>query len=105
MAAITDVTLQKQILQDYTIVATRNGIVESLPYHVGDRVMTNTTVAVITTNTMPYARIYVPEPYRVNIKAGSILTIHVDGIQKALSRHCSLDSNSAFFHALLHPQW
>ncbi|PSU23263.1 hypothetical protein CTM84_04230 [Photobacterium kishitanii] len=82
VAAITDVTLQKQILQDYTIVATRNGIVESLPYHVGDRVMTNTTVAVITTNTTPYARIYVPEPYRVNIKAGSILTIHVDGIQK-----------------------
>ncbi|MEC6815956.1 HlyD family efflux transporter periplasmic adaptor subunit [Photobacterium toruni] len=79
--ANADVMLQKQILQDYTIVATRNGIIESLPYHIGDRVIANATVATITTHTVPYARIYVPEPYRVNIAAGKQLTIHVDGIK------------------------
>ncbi|KJF88660.1 membrane protein [Photobacterium phosphoreum] len=83
VAAITDVTLQQQILQDYTIIATRNGIVESLPYHVGDRVAVNATIAVITTHTIPYARIYVPEPYRVNIKAGNRLIIHADGIEQS----------------------
>lgn len=80
VAALAEVTLQQQILQDYTIVATRSGILESLPYHVGDRVTANTTVAIINTHTIPYARIYVPEPYRVDIKAGNTLMIHVDGI-------------------------
>ena len=79
--AAAEVELQQQILQDYTIVATRNGILEHLPYHVGDRVAKNATVAIITTETIPYARIYVPEPYRVNITAGKKLTIHVDGIK------------------------
>ncbi|MEC6795584.1 HlyD family efflux transporter periplasmic adaptor subunit [Photobacterium sp. S4TG1] len=79
--AAAEVELQQQILQDYTIVATRNGILEHLPYHVGDRVAKNATVAIITTHTVPYARIYVPEPYRVNIAAGKQLTIHVDGIK------------------------
>lgn len=82
MVATNDVTLQQQILQDYTIIATRDGIVESLPYHVGDRVTANATIAIITPFTTPYARIYVPEPYRVNIQAGNTLTIHVDGIKQ-----------------------
>lgn len=81
--AAAEVELQQQILQDYTIVATRNGILEHLPYHVGDRVAKNATVAIITTETVPYARIYVPEPYRVNITAGKKLTIHVDGIKSS----------------------
>ena len=81
VVATAEVALQQQILQDYTIVATRNGILERLPYHVGDRVAKNATVAIITTHTVPYARIYVPEPYRVNITAGKKLTIHVDGIK------------------------
>ncbi|WP_297483180.1 HlyD family efflux transporter periplasmic adaptor subunit [uncultured Photobacterium sp.] len=83
MMAAAEVKLQQQILQDYTIVATRNGILEHLPYHVGDRVAKNATVAIITTETIPYARIYVPEPYRVNITAGKKLTIHVDGIKSS----------------------
>ncbi|WP_394167454.1 HlyD family secretion protein [Photobacterium piscicola] len=81
VVAAAEVELQQQILQDYTIVATRNGILEHLPYHVGDRVAKDATVAIITTETIPYARIYVPEPYRVNITAGKKLTIHVDGIK------------------------
>lgn len=81
--AAAEVELQQQILQDYTIVATRNGILEHLPYHVGDRVAKDATVAIITTETVPYARIYVPEPYRVNITAGKKLTIHVDGIKSS----------------------
>ncbi|WP_318442514.1 HlyD family secretion protein [Photobacterium leiognathi] len=80
LAAQKDVELQQQILADYTIKATRNGLLESLPYHVGDRVIANTPVAILLTHSVPYARVYVPEPYRAQLQPGDILTVHVDGV-------------------------
>ncbi|WP_305819420.1 HlyD family secretion protein [Photobacterium leiognathi] len=80
LAAQKDVELQQQILADYTIKATRNGLLESLPYHVGDRVTANTPVAILLTHSVPYARVYVPEPYRAQLQPGDILTVHVDGV-------------------------
>ncbi|WP_318446745.1 HlyD family secretion protein [Photobacterium leiognathi] len=83
LAAQKDVELQQQILADYTIKATRNGLLESLPYHVGDRVTANKPVAILLTRSVPYARVYVPEPYRAQLQPGDILTVHVDGVDTA----------------------
>jgi HlyD family secretion protein len=82
-AATAEVSLQQQIINDLTVVATRNGILESLPYNLGERVPMNGIVASIQTDTLPYARVYVPEPYRVKLSAGMKLKVHVDGIDKA----------------------
>lgn len=82
-AATAEVKLQQQILSDLTVTATRNGIIESLPYNVGERVPMNSIIAAIQTDTVPYARVYVPEPYRIKLSAGAKLRIHVDGIEKA----------------------
>ncbi|OLQ71090.1 hypothetical protein BIT28_02650 [Photobacterium proteolyticum] len=79
-AASAEVALQQQILDDLTIIATRDGVLDSLPYNVGERVSTSSIVAAVQADTVPYARVYVPEPYRVKLKAGDKLTVHVDGM-------------------------
>lgn len=80
-SATAEVHLQQQILNDLTVRATRIGILESLPYNLGERVPINAIVASIQTDDFPYARVYVPEPYRVKLVAGMKFKIHVDGIR------------------------
>ncbi|WP_064608330.1 HlyD family secretion protein [Photobacterium sp. J15] len=79
-AAKAEAALQAQILKDLTVVATRDGVLDSLPYNIGERVTAGSIVAAIQAETAPYARVYVPEPYRVKLKAGDRLTVHVDGM-------------------------
>ncbi|NVH51376.1 HlyD family efflux transporter periplasmic adaptor subunit [Photobacterium damselae subsp. damselae] len=80
-ASQAEVALQQQKLSDLTVVATRDGILDSLPYHVGSRVPLNGVVAIVEANSAPYAQVYIPEPYRVHLKAGDKLTVHVDGLK------------------------
>ncbi|MGF1723916.1 HlyD family secretion protein [Photobacterium nomapromontoriensis] len=75
-----EVVLQQQVLNDLTVVATRDGILDSLPYNVGERVSMSSIVAAIQADTLPYARVYVPEPYRVHLQVGDVFTVHVDGM-------------------------
>ncbi|TKB48958.1 HlyD family efflux transporter periplasmic adaptor subunit [Ferrimonas sediminicola] len=79
-AAQAEQALQQQILSDLTVVATRDGILDSLPYNVGERVPKNGVVAAIQAEMAPFARVYVPEPYRVAMTPGMPLTVHVDGV-------------------------
>ncbi|MFV1985186.1 MAG: HlyD family secretion protein [Thiohalomonadales bacterium] len=71
-------------LADLTITATRDGILDNLPWNLGERVTTGSPVAILLAGKAPFARIYVPEPYRVKIKVGDSLTIHVDGLDKSI---------------------
>lgn len=79
-AAKADVTLQQRIFNDLTVVATRDGILDSLPYNLGERVPMSAVVAVIQASSQPYARVYVPEPYRVALQPGSVAKVYVDGV-------------------------
>lgn len=67
-------------LNDLTITAKRDGILDNLPWNLGERVTQGSPVAIILAGTAPFARIYVPEPYRVNIKVADKLTVYVDGL-------------------------
>lgn len=71
-------------LDELSIIATRDGYLDNLPYNVGERVNVGSVVAVILVNTSPYARVYVPEGWRVKLKVGDKLTLRVDGIDKDL---------------------
>ncbi|WP_417348538.1 HlyD family secretion protein [Ferrimonas sp.] len=82
-AAQAEQALQEQILSDLTVVATRDGILDSLPYNVGERVPMSGIVAAIQAEMAPFARVYVPEPYRVAMKPGMTLTVHVDGVESS----------------------
>lgn len=42
-------------------------------------------LAIVLAGKAPYARIYVPEPYRIKLKIGHKLVVHVDGLEKQLT--------------------
>ena len=65
--------------------ATRSGIVEALPYEVGERPPRGSPVAILLSDTGVYARVYVPEPMRVHMRAGSRARVFVDGFEQPLN--------------------
>ncbi|HLF10488.1 MAG TPA: HlyD family efflux transporter periplasmic adaptor subunit [Gammaproteobacteria bacterium] len=65
--------------------APRPGTIEILPYEVGERPPKGATVAVMLTDSAPYARIYVPEGIRSRVMPGLEATIRIDGIQRDYS--------------------
>ncbi|SHE97147.1 HlyD family secretion protein [Vibrio gazogenes] len=81
-AATAGVMLQQHQLNELTIVATRDGVLDSLPYQLGERVMVNQAVAVIEADRVPYARVYVPARYRTQFVTGLMVNVHVDGVEQ-----------------------
>jgi len=72
-------------LKDLTITATRDGILDNLPWNLGERVTMGSPLAIVLAGKAPYARVYVPETYRVKIKVGQILPVHIDGLSKTIA--------------------
>ncbi|MEL7439036.1 MAG: HlyD family efflux transporter periplasmic adaptor subunit [Pseudomonadota bacterium] len=85
MAAKADVALQDQKLAELTITATRDGLLDNLPFNLGERVPVNGVVAVIQASRVPYARVYVPANYRVDFVPGKTVSVHVDGVEQPYS--------------------
>lgn len=75
---------EEKRLADLTIISTRAGVLDSLPWNLGERVTVGSPLAIVLAGRSPYARIYVPEPYRVKLNVGDNLVVHVDGIDKAI---------------------
>ena len=72
--------LERKRLSDLTIVATRDGVLDNLPWNIGERVTVNSPVAILLADEAPFAQIYVPEPFRARIHIGNQLTVHIDGV-------------------------
>lgn len=70
---------QQLTLAKSTLVAPRAGRIDSLPYKLGDQAPVGSPLVVMLADNAPYARIYVPEQQRANVKVGDTLTVHVDG--------------------------
>lgn len=78
-AADAQVVAQSVSLDKLKIVAPRDGRIDSLPYKLGDQAPLGAPLAVLLVGDAPYARVYVPEPMRANVKIGDRATVHVDG--------------------------
>ncbi|WP_237212750.1 HlyD family secretion protein [Ruegeria lacuscaerulensis] len=96
-AAEAAVEAEQTVLDDLTVVATRDGVLDSLPWNLGERVTTGSPVAVMVTGQTPYARVYVPEPHRVNLKPGDKLEVRVDGLDASLDGVIRWISDDASF--------
>jgi len=83
-AVIATLASEKKKLADLSIIATRDGILDNLPWNLGERVTTGSPLAIVLAGKAPFARIYVPEPYRVKVKVGDQLVVHVDGLEQPL---------------------
>jgi HlyD family secretion protein len=84
-AAQAQVALEAHNLSELSIVATRDAYLDSLPWNEGERVSLGSTLAIMLAGDKPYARVYVPEPWRARLKIGDIRPIKVDGVDRSLS--------------------
>jgi HlyD family secretion protein len=81
-AAEAQASAQEVSLEELTVVAPRDGLVDSLPYEIGDRAPVGAPLAILLVGPAPYARIYVPEPVRVDVHVGQRARVFVDGRDK-----------------------
>jgi HlyD family secretion protein len=79
--------LQQQdvLLARLQLVAPVDGVVEALPYRLGERPALGAPVVIMLAGGVPYARVYIPEPQRAPLHAGQTLQVHVDGIAQPFS--------------------
>ena len=77
--------------------APRPGIIEALPFKLGERPPTGAAVVVMLADGAPYARVYVPEPMRTRVTAGGAAQVHVDGVDKPFAGQVRYISAQAAF--------
>ena len=75
---------QQVTLEKLRVVAPRAGIVDSLPFKLGDQAPVGAPLAILLAGNAPYARVYVPEPIRIDVKVGDAARVFVDGRERAL---------------------
>ncbi len=95
-AADAQVAAQSVSLDKLQIVAPRDGRIDSLPYKLGDQAPLGAPLAVLLVGDAPYARVYVPEPMRANVKIGDRATVHVDKQSDIVGRVRAIRSDPSF---------
>nr|WP_283104253.1 HlyD family efflux transporter periplasmic adaptor subunit [Shewanella gelidimarina] len=88
---------EKKQLADLTIRATRDGILDNLPWNLGERVTQGSPLAILLAGKAPFARVYIPEPYRVKVKINDNMLVHVDGVDEPIMGHVRWISNEPAF--------
>lgn len=73
------------------------GVIDALPFHVGEKPARGATVAVLLADTAPYARIHVPAPMRARVKQGTTATLSVDGVDRGYRGHVRFIASEAEF--------
>ncbi|ABV35199.1 conserved hypothetical protein [Shewanella sediminis HAW-EB3] len=81
-AAKAYLSLEKKTLDDLSVIATRDGNLDSLPFNLGERVPPNAVIVAIQADNAPYARVYIPETHVAKLTIGQTLTVHVDGVEQ-----------------------
>ncbi|MBV6415853.1 MAG: hypothetical protein CMLOHMNK_00375 [Steroidobacteraceae bacterium] len=81
-AAEAEVAAQRVLLDKLVLTAPRDGVVDSLPYKLGDQPPIGAPLAVLLTGTAPHARVYIPQALRARIQVGDAATVRVEGDEK-----------------------
>ncbi len=90
-------------LARHSVHAPRAGVVDALPYELGERPPQGAPVAILLAAGQPYARVYIPETQRVSVAAGDPATVRVDGTDhdwKAEVRYISSEAAFTPYYAL-----
>lgn len=94
--------LEQRKLEELSVIATRSGTLDTLPYHLGERVAVGTPIAVLLSGPS-YARVHIPESRRAAIDIGSELGVYVDGADRRFTgtvRWISKDPEFTPYYAL-----
>jgi HlyD family secretion protein len=80
-----------------TVQAPVNGVIDTIPFKLGDRPPAGAAVAVMLTDGAPYARVYVPEALRVRVKPGVEAKVRIDGVPQPFVGRVRMVSGEATF--------
>jgi HlyD family secretion protein len=69
-------------LEQLTVRAPVQGVVDDLPLEAGERPALGAVVAVLLTGEAPHARVYLPEPLRTRVRVDDPASVYVDGINQ-----------------------
>ncbi|WP_144900277.1 HlyD family secretion protein [Luteimonas cucumeris] len=83
-AAEAQAATQAVTLQKLDLVAPRAGLVDSVPYKVGDQAPVGAPLVVMLVGDAPFARVYVPEPIRADVRVGQSARVYLHGRDEAL---------------------
>ncbi len=70
---------QQTLLNRYTVVAERDGVLESYPFKLGDKPPAGAVVTTVLSGAKPWARVYIPQPWLSQINVGAAVDVFVDG--------------------------
>jgi HlyD family secretion protein len=79
------------------VAAPQDGLIDALPFELGERPPPGAVVAVMLTDGAPYARVYVPEAIRVHVRIGGKASVYVDGVKEAFDARVRTVANDATF--------
>lgn len=85
------------MLEEYAIRAARGGRVDSLPFKRGDTPPGQAVVCTLLAGQRPWARVYVPEPFRARMLPQQTYTVLVDGRQRPYAARLRSISSEASF--------
>jgi HlyD family secretion protein len=84
-------------LERHTVRAPRDGVVDALPYKLGERPPKGAPVVVMLASGAPYARVFIPETRRAAITTGTPATVTFDGADRAWKAQVRYVSSEAAF--------
>lgn len=84
-------------LGEYTVTATRLGRLDSLAFKLGDKPPLHAVVSTLLAGQAPWARIYVPEPWRSRVQSGHTYRVKIDGQEGAFTARLRTISSDATF--------
>lgn len=86
-AAQAQQVVQGVNLQKLQLRAPRDGVIDALPYRQGDQAPIGAPLAVLLVGERPYARVYLPQPLRLQVKVGQPAQIQLEGGRTVLKGH------------------
>jgi len=84
-------------LSNLVIRSSREGVLDNLPWNLGERVSQGSPVAIVLAGKVPFARVYVPEPARVRVSEGDAIAIQIDGLDAPIEGRVRWISNEPSF--------
>lgn len=83
--AEADARAQAVLLEKLTVQAPRDGLLDSLPFKLGDEAPVGGPLAIMLVGDTPYARVYIPEPMRARVHVGDEARVHVQGVVESFA--------------------
>jgi len=84
-------------LARHSVRAPRAGVIDALPYKLGERPPRGAPVAVLLAAGQPWARVFIPEPRRASLQPGAEATVRIDGSERAWRGKVRYVSSEAAF--------